>query len=1157
MADRELNINIPVSPTLDRKAVTDLRRDLSQMMNSIEKIDNNIGGKTIKSAAATAKQLKDIAKSAAQFTSALSRGTSDAFKEFDKLSKEINQKRNEAKKYAEELSTLGDDSPAKAQLETKLAETEAKLDDLTKSGSALMKGNQKYLKVVKLLSKEQEKQLKKAKSMASYGKGDLAKGVFGSLKRGGPGAVAGVAEALGEGMLSSRSRKALAAKREEKRLTKLSRRQLKAGDVAGSESSSLAAASSGAQAAKLLASLGPMALAIAGTVAAVGGLAYGLVKASQYISGLNKSLVENIPTVADSTYSTSNYTKALDEMRTSLLENEETINMLGGTLEQSAKGANAFSTGVGGFVRGYNLIEQMDGGMKAFQTNLIVYGKSLGMTTEEVGTRIASFYTDYGYGAKSANDMFVALIDNARAANMPVNKFMNIFDETIPGLSLYTNRMEELTNIMRMLSKTMSPDQVRQFMQALGRGFKGKGPMDRLHDVLIAGQEKSGEFKMSGILKEDFAGKMTDLTRDMGDELSVSLRRAFASGNETEFLRAIKKAETNPTIPPAKLGALKDTFYAEKMRQKGDPLSLATAAKAGSTVSLVKSIQAKGQNIFGDKFDRFQGISEIAGQKIGISSEEQEAYNSMIAAIKENMVAIHDNGTTQSRALDKALAEQVGRRLGKNPLDLTLQEFQTATQDDMLKALSYHQENLNKMDDDKDIQKLIRDKTTSIDEKITQVIARLLHKISETVMNIYDKISSWFTSSTAVDKSEKRYIPKLESYREQYMALDDKDVKNKGMISKSEYSGVYRRAIELAGTDLGRDKLGNSQVVMQKAVEETFDTNILKNLDADQLRSVGISPDQFIKGTFTQQEDGSLKKEELNLLDVMKRGEFGYLSPREFLALAEIPGMKLGRGASSRGTHNYDMPVEKIKPKAEADDTIRDVEAHKAKFAEGGFGMASGANSSSFGANAMSSFMKVFQSVGSVFGGSPVGTGSTTAESPVAKTAESTADTADTLNKGVVNEIGNVAELVGKNANAFFASMKEAVRGGVEVPLYDHALFLAKIQADPDYAKLGTAKNLPPQGLHVLSGFFKNDGETFDDAFSRTFNNTPQFADGGVMPHTGLALLHAGEIVTNPAKGQSTGPASVVINLPFMSNATPGQVARAVAGEMYRIFNIK
>lgn len=1136
MADRELNINIPVSPVLDRKAANDLRRDLSQLMRSIEQIDNNLGGKTIKSAAATAKQLKNISNSAADFSYALSTGANETLKKFGNLSKEIKKTAQEVERYKQELTTLGDDSPEKVELESKISKTTSKLIELSKSANEQIKANKKLINSTKKREKEEIKNLKRAKQMAGFGKMEAARGIGASLKRGGIGGIEGIAGVIGETYLAGRARKALSLK-------KLSKKQKKAGDVAGS-------ASSAAAAGEIIASLGPTGLAIAGAVAAIGGLAYGAVKASQFITGLNKSLTEGIPTASDATYSTGNYTKALDEMRLSLIQNEEQINMLGGTLEESAKGFNAFATGVGGMMKGYNLVEQMDGGMQAFQTNLIVYGKSLGMTTQEVGTKLASFYTDYGYGARATNEMFVSLIDTARAANMPINKFMNIFDETIPGLSLYTNRMEELTNVMRMLSKQMSPDAVRQFMQALGKGFKGKGPMERLHDILIA--DARGPV-MKKALGEDFAGKIIDLTKDMGPELSKRFRDAFGKGDETEFLRAINEAKTMPSIPPAKLGDLTEIFYAERMRKKGDPLSLATAAKAGSMVTLIKNIMGKARLLPGTEGGRFEQISEIAAQRLGISPEEQEAYNRFMTTMNTNLRAVKDYATTVSPALDRALAAQIANRIGKSPLDLTVDEFQSATQEDMIKALAYHEDNLKKMDDDKEIQKLIRDKTTSIDEKISQVIARLLHKISENIQNILDKLTSWFSWSTSDDKSEKRYLPQIEQLRDQYLSQSEADIKKKGSLSKDQFALLAKEATYLATQGKERDFLGRSSEMRELGNRLFGDQLITKDITDDVLRSVGINPDQQVAIEGTERPLRGLADirsggPETTITkyktfgEMIRSGDISHASPQELVRLGMIPGLKLQNSLYSRDTA---MPVEKLPPVPGKEDVVRDLVGHLEKYKKTG-------KSPSF--------------TGTTTPSSPEGKALDAAEETTINTADTvhrtneisknTEDTQNLLHSGAVNHLKGVAKLMGKDANGYFTAMRDAVREGVEPPLYDLAIFLAKIQESPEAAKLGTVKNLPNIGLGGLAGFNMN-YQSFEDAFRQMTGQLPQFADGGVMPHTGLAMLHAGEIITNPAKGQRVGSTNVVINLPFMSNASPNDVARAVAGAMYRIYNQK
>jgi len=56
---------------------------------------------------------------------------------------------------------------------------------------------------------------------------------------------------------------------------------------------------------------------------------------------------------------------------------------------------------------------------------------------------------------------------------------------------------------------------------------------------------------------------------------------------------------------------------------------------------------------------------------------------------------------------------------------------------------------------------------------------------------------------------------------------------------------------------------------------------------------------------------------------------------------------------------------------------------------------------------------------------------------------------------------------------------------------------------------------------------------------------------GGVVKATGLHLLHEGEIVTNPARGQSAGGINLIANINIEGINSPRETAQAVEDMLY------
>src|SRR5690606_983011 len=134
------------------------------------------------------------------------------------------------------------------------------------------------------------------------------------------------------------------------------------------------------------------------------------------------------------------------------------------------------------------LIKLGDGDIQAGVTklarNALAYGKALGMEIDQVGSMMGNFVGEVGYGAQNVQGIMGDIVSAASTSNMPVHKFMDIFRQTIPHLELFTNRIEELAGTIKLLSKNMSPEQVKQFMSAWSGGLGKDDFKSRLKKTL-------------------------------------------------------------------------------------------------------------------------------------------------------------------------------------------------------------------------------------------------------------------------------------------------------------------------------------------------------------------------------------------------------------------------------------------------------------------------------------------------------------------------------------------------------------------------------------------------------------------------------------------------------------------------------------------------
>lgn len=739
MPNNEVSLGIALAPYIDKSAVSRAERDLTAVIKKISNVEIE-WTKIAKASNISVKEIKDITTAAADFSRKLSQATVSSVKKLQELGAALEDAQNEAailEKTAKKAKGSQAEKAAEAWLAAvnKVSKASKDVEDFRKANQRarnefekVTKAHQAYADSLQKAAKFDRKQF--ASEMGKQG-GSAFRGFISKDLKGVIGGIGGMGGAVGQATKGALSRRAIEAG---------------AGTAAGGIGGTAGA----------LLKIAPV---FAGLSTSLGMLVALLLAASDHQSKLNKVIVSGTGTVNDFFSSGEKYAGTINNLRQAAMDAHGSMLVFGADSEKMLKVVNAFAvTSTGSLTKTSQFLTKIGGdlesGMKKFATSAISYGKALGMEAEEVATMMGNFQSEVGYSAEQSMNLMTGVVKAASIANMPVTKFMDIFKSVTPHVELFTNRIETLTGAISLLGRTMSPDQVKKFMEAFGKGLTEESFRTRLKKTLVAGVGVT-----SNILKKDFEDKANTFEDQMGKiGLGKEFRKAWESGNKQEMNKVLAQAEA-AGLGPAQIGAIQRTYGYERTRRKGGPLETASAMKGAGMWSQVKIAEAMMRRLGQlQEGEGITGISEQVAENLGMTQQQINAIGDLIQSIGFYATKVNEYGTTGSKATDKALAE-VAMMRGAFEEGKTLQEV---TRDDMKKLAQRSdfrdmlgQAAENAMKDEKTAmtaEEIAREQynaTASITEKLTNVIAYLLEKlygVLQPILDVLNDMWSWLVS---------------------------------------------------------------------------------------------------------------------------------------------------------------------------------------------------------------------------------------------------------------------------------------------------------------------------------------------------------------------------------------------------------------------------
>lgn len=728
MADT-VRLKYLVTPEWDKTAASKAISDATSLYRQLSKMKVEWGSVS-KQASANIGHLKNISTAAQQFGKALSKSANDSFKSLEELGNGLDDLMQQAEGLASQYKA------AKTASARKHLSTE--IDKVAKKMTGLNKAIEDHQKTYK----KQGKELLGITSFVKKFKSEKfdVKGMFDALgaglKKGGPKglieAISGVAGRAGKG-------------------------------VAGAGARSIAAGGGGAGIAgmaKMIPMLAKAAGPIGLVVTALTALWKVLAGASQHMTDLNKELVKGTGTANDFISSQGSYRSTIDELRNASIDAADGLLKYGLKSKDAAAAINTFAVeSTGSLTKMHDTMlligkGDLSKGIEKFTASALAYGKALGMQTNEVAGMMGKFVSEIGIAEENVLSTMKNIVASAATANIPMTKFMGIFRQVLPDVELYQNRLEELTGTIKLLSRAMSPKDVKQFMDAFAKGFRGVDFKQRLKTVLI-----TGTGYVSKTLEKDFSMKAKTMAKQFGKYVDPGeFEEAFKKG-EGAMAQLIAKAKGRAAkegqqISGTAIGeAMKLAGY-EQTRQKGGALNLATALRAAGVFGTYKIMSKMGQSLT----KGFDGLSEHVMHQLGISDQQYEALRNTASMLKGQKAVLQMYGKTTSKSLNAGLVQAIAQTKGIKENEVTLDMMKNATEEQLFAAAEYSNQIKAQGDTEltaKDLAEEQVDATMSISEKIDNVLAFILEKIYQVLqplLDILDGMWSWLVSGKDTKK---------------------------------------------------------------------------------------------------------------------------------------------------------------------------------------------------------------------------------------------------------------------------------------------------------------------------------------------------------------------------------------------------------------------
>ena len=563
-------------------------------------------------------------------------------------------------------------------------------------------------------------------------------------------------------------------------------------------------------------------LLAAGAVAGFAAFVKLIMAASDHMTTLNKALLANNGFVNDMGAGAQAYGNTIDDIRKSSMDMHGDLLKYGKNSEDAMKITSAYAKeSTGSIIRTQDAFKSMGDtfsgtwqkGQEQFVISAITYGKALNMEAEEVGGFMGKLQNEVGYASTSIQGAMNDIVSKAATANMPLTKFMDIFHMVTPEINLFSNRLEHLTGVIKMLSKNMDPNSVKAFMNEFAKGFKGTSLQERIKTYYTAGPKL-----VEGAMNNQFKRNTTSMKAEfnaMAGGLGNEFEAASNKGEQatSDFLASLGERgfEVTPTLRNT---AMQAAFGKAEMAI-GGPLHTSTAMKQADILTTMAI--AKGQSSFGGT-KLGSGLNEKVMESLNWSQAKIDLMKKLDQASMITRSELRRNGQTTSKSVNKELIKLLA--VNKKGISDEEKEAQV-TKDDMMKATDEQITLANSASQDQEeyansaeaMAEKQANATMSLSDKVGNILGWLkesLFKIFQPVLDAIDKVYFWLVGG----KDDKKHaaVRVAEDYKKNYMA------------DKSEKAGILKKEVENKEKELRKNieeaKPGADRDKAKKALED-------------------------------------------------------------------------------------------------------------------------------------------------------------------------------------------------------------------------------------------------------------------------------------------------------------------------------------------------
>ena len=302
------------------------------------------------------------------------------------------------------------------------------------------------------------------------------------------------------------------------------------------------------------------------------------------------------------------------------------LKKLGDRFDEVGKGALQTK----GYVKDFGTMTQMS----------VAYSRAFGVSLSEITQLQGEMMTELGMDLDSVQSQFQFMLKGANEAGIATNKFFGIIRSFSSDLSLFTLRMEDVTQVMMALGKSMNPRDAQKFLQMVTQQFKGMDLMGRTRATMIAGKGTSRDVLQSG-LERRLAALGQDIQNSVGKKgIGRDIAALVKAGDQNKIAQFM--AEHQERMTAEQKSAIWDAARMQAKLASGNTIDLASAMKDASPMDVVDLMEAQSRKLFQRPLEKLNGTQLLAaGQALNIGDEQIDQIVKMkmgIMQVQQDMI---------------------------------------------------------------------------------------------------------------------------------------------------------------------------------------------------------------------------------------------------------------------------------------------------------------------------------------------------------------------------------------------------------------------------------------------------------------------------------------------------------------------------------------